>query len=560
MNAAQWLVLTLKKRGVECLYVLCGNGLDPLLDACLDAQLRVTDVRNEQAAAYMADTWGRMTGRLGVAAVSAGPGHTNALTGLANAFWDGGPMLLISGCSPLSTRGADHFQELDQVGMAAPVCKYAALVQHIAALPQQVETALACAVSGRPGPVHLTIPSDVLLTELDASAPLRDNLALCQVTPRCAGDAQLIREAVDLLATAQRPFLVVGSGAYYAQAWQPLAEFAQRLNIPVVSHIWDRGCIEAPLPQYMGVTNDELNRAMASFAEADLILTLGARIDYRLWHGRAPGFPQDARLIRVDIEPSEIARTMTPDVGIVGDPASVLRQLTAEVRTRPPWSYDGWLAQVRASRNSLLQHWAPLGHQPAWPLPAIRICREIKPFLDQDVTFLLDGGNIGRWAHMTLFDRHPAHWHTCGASGVVGWGLSGAIAAKMARPQHPLLLLSGDGAAGFNVTEIETALRFGTPYVAVIASDGAWGIVADGQKEGRRVACELGEIRFDRVAEALGAKGVYIERPEQLGPSIAWGLQQDTVVVIHVPTQMAGIGCWEGRYGPACGAGGPQGA
>ena len=149
---------------------------------------------------------------------------------------------------------------------------------------------------------------------------------------------------------------------------------------------------------------------------------------------------------------------------------------------------------------------------------------------------------------MMLFDRHPSHWFTCGASGVVGWGLSGAIAAKLVRPDHPVLLLSGDGAAGFNVTEIETALRFGTPYVAVIAHDGAWGIVADGQKEDRCIASKFGEIRFDLVAQALGATGIFIEDPKQLGPSIEWGLQADTVVIIHVPTQLAGIDCWEERF------------
>lgn len=549
MNGAQWIIRALRNRGVEYVFVLCGNGLDPLLDACLDFKIKVIDVRNEQAASYMADTWGRMTGRLGVAAVSSGPGHTNALTGLTNSFWDGGPMLLVSGCSSQNTRGLDNFQELDQVGMAAPVCKYAGMVHHVAALPQQVNSALSAAVTGRPGPVHLTIPVDVFQAEVDESSLLRENPVPLGTSPRSPGDPSLVREAVALLASAQRPFIVVGSGAFYAQAWEPLAEFGCVTNLPIVSHIWDRCCIERAIPQYMGVTNEELNGAIPLLSQADLILTVGARIDYRLWHGRPPRFPKEAKIIRVDVEPAEISRAVVPDIGLVGDPGSVLRQMAEEARRRGHWANESWLEQVRASHNQLLQKWAGLGHEGAWPVPAIRICREIKPFLDREVTFLLDGGNIGRWAHMTLFDRHPSHWFTCGASGVVGWGLSGAVAAKLARPDHPLLLLSGDGAAGFNVTEIETALRFGTPYVAVIAHDGAWGIVADGQPEGRRVASQFGEIRFDRVAEALGAKGIFIEHPEQLGPSIEWGLQADTVVVIHVPTQMAGIDYWEERFG-----------
>lgn len=549
MNGAQWLVRTLRTRGVERVFVLCGNGLNPFLDACLDYQMQVIDVRNEQAAAYMADTWGRMTGHLGVVAVSSGPGHTNALTGLANAYWDGGPLLLVSGCSSQRTRGMDNFQELDQVGMAAPVSKYATMVHHIGALPQQVSSALSLAVSGRPGPVHLTIPVDVFEAEVDENAARGLSSAPLRVNPRCPGDPALVREAVAMLTAAKRPFMVVGGGAFYARAWEPLAEFAHLTDVPIVSHIWDRCCIERPIPQYLGVTNDELNHAMAMLSRADLVLVVGARIDYRLWCGQPPHFPVEAKVVRVDVEPSEIARGRVPDLGIVGDPASVLRQMVAEARRVGCPAHTGWLAEVRAGHGRLLEKWASLGHEDVWPVPSIRICREIKPFLDQDVTFLLDGGNIGRWAHMTLFDRHPAHWFTCGASGVVGWGLSGAVAAKLARPEHPVLLLSGDGAAGFNVTEIETALRFGTPYVAVIAHDGAWGIVADGQAEGRRVASQFGEIRFDKVAEALGARGIYIEHPAQLGPSIAWGLRANTVVVIHVPTQLAGISVWEERFG-----------
>jgi acetolactate synthase-1/2/3 large subunit len=185
-------------------------------------------------------------------------------------------------------------------------------------------------------------------------------------------------------------------------------------------------------------------------------------------------------------------------------------------------------------------------------VPSLRIIREIKKVLDRDITFLLDGGNIGRWAHMMLFDRHPAHWLTCGASGAVGWGISGAVSAKLARPDYPLLLLSGDGSAGFNITDIETALRFNAPYVAVIAHDSAWGIVVDGQGDECHAASELGEIRFDLVAQALGAEGVYIEDPRQLEPSIEWGLQSKKVVIIHVPTQLAGIGLWEKRFGGKC--------
>jgi len=552
MNGAQWLVRTLQNRGIENIFVLHGNGLFPFLDAFVEADIQVLDVRNEQAASYMADAWGAMSGRLGVVAASAGPGHTNAITGLANAWWDGRPMLLISGCSPQSTEGADTFQELDQVSMVKTVCKYAEKVHTIDALPQQVQTALSMAVSGRPGPVHLTIPNDVLLAEVKESAAAREQIGLLEARPRGAGDEALVRTAVQWLREAKRPFMLVGSGAFYARAWEPLKAFAQLTDIPILSHIWDRGCIEEAIPQYVGVTRGghAVNAALPRLGEADVVLTVGARIDYRVGQGRAPAWPQGAKVIRIDADPAEINRNLAPDVGLVGDPQTILRQMTEEGKRLGGWSHQGWLADVRASRQALLDKWAALGHEDDAPLPSIQLVRELKPFVDRNITFLVDGGNIGQWAHLWFFDRHPSHWLTCGASGVVGWGLSGAIGAKLARPGYPVLLLSGDGAAGFNLGEIETAVRFHTPYVAVIACDGAWGIVADGQPEGRRVASQFGTTRFDKVAQALGGRGVFIEHAAQLAPAIEEGLAADTVTVIQVPVQLAGLPTWEQRFGP----------
>ena len=300
--------------------------------------------------------------------------------------------------------------------------------------------------------------------------------------------------------------------------------------------------------EYVGTTfGGETNGAFANLAEVDVALVLGAGIDYRVGYGRPPVFSESVRFIRVDVDPNELSKTIEPEIGIVGDPRSVLEGLN-DVGKNRQWNHHAWLAKVRHSREALLAKWATRGHEDVTPLPSIRICREIQPFLDQDVTFLLDGGNIGRWAHMTLWNRHPAHWFTCGASGIVGWGVPGAVAAKLARPDKPVLLLSGDGSAGFTITEIETALRFNTPYVAVVAHDSAWGIEADSRAPERRMGTVFGEIRFDRVAEALGGEGVYIDHPEQLRPAIERGLAADTVTFIHVPTELGGIGYLDGHY------------
>lgn len=548
MNGAQYLVRRLKDGGVKRVFVLCGNGLNPFLDACLDFKMQVVDVRNEQAAAYMADLTGRFTRRLGVCAVSSGPGHTNALTGLANSWWDGGPMLLISGGSSSDTLGRGHFQEVDQVGMAAPICKHARYIHSVTTLDAELEAALSASLSGRPGPSHLTVPADVLSAEVsEATARHRFHHPLV-VEPQGAGDPELVSRAVELLAEAKRPFIIVGSGAFYAQAGGALHRFTGTTHIPILSPIWDRGCVDQPFPQYVGVTTSEVNGAYPLLAKADVVMTIGARVDYRVGYGQPPECAPKVRFIRIDADPTEIGRTVQPDVALVGNPRTVLEQMTEEAGHRGERNHAPWLARVREAHDSSIARWGDWGREREVPVPALRICREVKTVLDEtEATFLLDGGNIGRWAHMSMFDRHPSHWMTCGASGVIGWGLPGAIAAKFERPGYPVILLSGDGSAGFTVSEIETALRFKTPYVAVIAHDSAWGIVVDGQAEGRKVASYLGEIRFDRVAEAFGARGIFIEDPDQLGPALRGSIEKDTVTVVHVPTQLGGLGVMEQR-------------
>ena len=544
MNGAELLVQILKDHEVEHVALLCGNGQNGFMQACMDMGVRLVDVRNEQAAAYIADTYGAMTGKLGVVAVSAGPGHTNAITGLTNAWWDGRPMLLLSGCSEANTRGLGHFQELDQIALVNSVCKYARLVERVDQLEHEANKAIQIALSGRPGPVHLTITGDVFAAQAPAPPTVSKRPHLTRATPVSAPDPCALTQACELLGNAKRPVVIAGSGCYYSGAGEALRAFAREADIPVFSLMWDRCCIDQAWPQYVGPTTSECNGAFPKVAEADVILTLGGRVDFRLGYGRQPVCAHDARFIRVDIDPTELHRGPA-DVAILADPASFCGALVPAGSCIG--SHTEWLAEVRKARAAFVGKWDDRLCELETPVPAMCVVRAIKPFLERDVTFLLDGGNIGRWAHMMLWDRHPQFWQTCGLSGVVGWGIPGAIGAKLARPDHPVLLLSGDGSAGFTLADIETALRHGTPYVAVVASDAAWGIVAECYDESCRCGSTLGEIRFDRVAQALGARGVYIEHGSELAPAIEEGLALDTVTVIHVPIKLGGIDYWERR-------------
>jgi len=538
MDSAHWLVQALKDGGVERVFLLCGNGVRPFLDACLDLEMPMVDVRNEQAAAYMADATARLTRRLAVVVTSAGPGFGNALTGMLNSYWDGAPTLLISGSSGTGTEGRDHFQELNQARLIAPICKHAARVDRGDRLPTEFARAVAAATAPRPGPVHLTVPVDVWKQEVEADAPAPPAF---RVQPGSPADFSPVAAALEAIETAERPIAIAGTGCFYAGAGPALRDFVAATDMPLFTPLWDRGVVEEPWPQYVGPLSPEVNGAYAKIAEADLILTLGARVDFRLGYGRAPAVHPEACFLRVDADAAEVNRNRAADIALVASPRRALEVLTDYYAAAPARQRPAWLAEVRAARAAFLAEWEGEGREERLPVPSLSLIREIQPFLDRDLAFLLDGGNIGRWAHMLLWNRHPERWLTCGISGVVGWGFAGAAAARLVAPERPVLLLIGDGAAGFILGDIETALRFNAPYVAVVAHDAAWGIEADKRPPEERGGTSLGPLRFDRIATALGARGVFIEAPAQIGPAIEEALGLDTVTVIHTDVELGGI-------------------
>jgi acetolactate synthase-1/2/3 large subunit len=552
MTGADLLVRLLKIQEVPFLPTLCGNGLDPLYVACKRQGLRLVDVRNEQAAGYMADAVGRLTRRVGVCTSSSGVAHLNALTGVVNAYFDGAPMLLITGASESRTAGLGNFQDLDQVALARPVCKLARRVDRPERIALTVQEAFAAARSGRPGPVHLTIPGDVMkasVNEADAQYGVagadggNDSataaMAAVRATPPSLGDPGLIREAVDLLARAERPVLVAGSGVFYAQAEEVLRRLVAAAGLPVVTPIWDRGAINHPMPEYLGVIG-AASGGPEVLADADLILLVGSRVDYRLGYLKPPAVAARARVIRIDRDPAELNQGIMPDTGILGDPALVLHQLWEEWLRRHLSARADWLRQAQDRNQRFRARWAK---PPASsPMTGWHLVEALRPVLTDDTLFLIDGGNIGQWAHVLLWDRYPGHWLTCGASAVVGWGLPAAIAAKLLHPDRPVLLLSGDGALGFTITELETAVRHRAPIVVVVADDQAWGIVASDQKRslGEPIASLLGPVDYARVAQGFGAQGVTVDQPDRLAAAVRDALNSGQPTLVEVPIALLG--------------------
>jgi acetolactate synthase-1/2/3 large subunit len=490
MNGADLLVRELQARGVAFVSVLCGNGLNPLLAAADRAGLRLVDTRNEQAASYIADAYARLTGRVGVCAVSSGVAHVNALAGVLNAHFDGAPMLLITGASSSAGLGRGAFQDLDQVALARPICKYAELVGRPERIPQAVHEAFAAATSGRPGPTHLTIPEDILSAE--------------------------VQEAVE--------------------------QFTKLTRIPFVAPIWDRGAADHPSEAYLGVIGAATGEPEI-LSEADVILLAGARVDYRVRYLDSPPLSDGLRVIRIDVDPGELHQGFEPDVAILADPRTAFQQLASAWERAGYTDHGDWLTEARRDHQEFYSHWASISPASTGTLTGGHIVEALRSVITDDALFLIDGGTIGQWAHMSLCnDRYPGHWLTCGASGVVGWGVPGAMGARLAFPDRPVLLLSGDGAIGFGIAEFESASRQKIPFVAVLADDQAWGIVVSGQRRslGDALASELGPVDYAQVAQGFGARAVRVESPDQIPSAVREGFDSGRPTLIHVPIAIHG--------------------
>ncbi len=530
MNGADVLVQALQAQGVHWISTLCGHGLNEIYAACQRADLRLIDVRNEQTAAYMAESWGRLSRHVGVCAVSSGVAHANALSGVVNAHFDGAPMLLISGSGPLETAGKGHFQDFDQVGLAASICKYAQVIDNAQRIPELVVRAFKEAISGRPGPVHLTFPIDIQEEKVTGLEPLKPVL----IDRKMGADHAAIATAVDWLEMAERPLIVAGSGAYYAYAEQALQDFVRAYGIPVVVPIWDRGVVGGG-EEYMGVIG-AASGSPALMETADLVLALGTEPDYRVGYLEAPSLATGGRVIRIEDESIRLNAGGKVDLVIRADVASALEQLQEECVRRHVSGFETWLRWAKEQHTVFLQ--SILQRPSNSKMHALDIMEVLQEIRTEAMVFVVDGGNIGQWFHQTLGAiNYPGHYLSCGASGVVGFGLGGAMAACAGFPQRSVILLSGDGSATFTLAELECAVRQNLPFIMIIADDESWGVTASGhlKRYGRTMSSDLGPIDFAQVACGFGAMGVRVADKAELKTMLNRGLTLKIPMVIHVP-------------------------
>ena len=510
VNGGSLVAKVLKQEGVEYIFALSGGHVDPIFQGCLDEGIRVIDTRHEQAAVFMADGWARVTGKPGVAVVTAGPGVTNAITGLWVAQGTVSPIVVFGGRSPLREFEWGSLQDMDSLSLARTVTKWAKAGYETKRIAEYVSMAFRHALSGRPGPVYLEFPVDILGAGVDeAEVILPRNY---RTIARPQGDPALVKAAVELLLRAERPVIIAGSGVWWSQAAKELQEFVELTKIPLSM---GRGHIPADHPLCLPLVGNE---------HADVVLLLGARLDFRLRYGRSPMFNKDSKWIQVDIEPTEIGRNRAIDIGITGDARAVLKQMIEEARDRCQGRGEpAWVKECRERLKVMQGQLEILMNSDSVPVHPARLCREVRDFINRDATVVIDGGDISGWGFRTIGSYQPGHLLGVVPTGTLGVGPSFAMAAKLARPNTQVVLISGDGSFGLNGMEFDTMARHNLPVVCVISNDSAWGMVMHEQQakgSGRVVGTELGFVRYDKVVEALGGYGEMVENPADIRPAL----------------------------------------
>ncbi len=514
----------LAQEGVSHLFTLCGGHIQHIYDGCLDHGIRVVDTRHEQTAGHAAEGWARATGQVGVAAVTAGPGVTDAVTAAANAFRGQVPMVLIGGQGPNFFREMGSLQEMDHVTLLRSITKWSVAVPETRRIPDYMAMAFRKAVTGVPGPVFLEMPLDVLMNmEEEATLDFPRDYRPTHVP---SADPDGIAQAAALLEKAERPVCIVGTQWFWSPKRAALHELLSAYDLPCFLNGGARGALSPESPHFFRLCRT------AALAEADVVLIFGTPWDFRLGYGQQAA--SDAKVIQVDLDPQVIGHNRGAAVGLHADSGLVMAGLAAAGRRRD----GGWLARVRALETRAYDKMRGEMASDASPVNPLRFSKELADFLPKDTTVVCDGGDIVGTAAKLVDVHAPGHWMDPGPLGTLGVGPGFAMAAKLARPDSPVVILYGDGSFGLHGMEFEAMVRQGIPVVGVVGNDACWTQIRRGQveifSEDRAPATNLAFTRYDRVVEALGGHGEYVEDPAQMRPALERAFASGKAALVNV--------------------------
>ena len=541
VTGGELVVRTLLKANVKKIFGLHGAHLETIFQSCLDHHIAITDPRHEVAAGHAAEGYARATRTLGVAMATAGPGFTNIITSIANAFLDRTPVLYISGSSGLGDAETNTLQAgIDPVAIVTPITKWAHRITVPQQIPRLVAQAIRMATSGPMGPVLLDMPADVLSAQVDEDSVQIPEHILLDVVP--APQARSIDKAIQLLASAERPVIMVGVGAYQSGAADELRAFAEATDIPVFSDFQAHGLLPSKHPLYGG-TFHKMADLSAPGQRPDVVLALGVRFGLFTLGMSDLVVPLAAKIIHVEIDPKEIGKVRQVALPIVADSRETLIALNARARAQKWPDYAGWQQTVRNAKVERRKRAEADLNRTTGPIHPLQAVSAIVDNIADSTIIIGDGAEAYHWMNEVIRQNHPGSYITHGFLGSVGFGLGLAMGAQVAHPDRPVLCLVGDGAIGFTIAEFDTMVRHNLPIVAVVMNNHSWAASQHFQEivsgANRLTGVELRDAKYHEVAAAFGCHGQRVTEIKDLGPAIKAAFASRKPACINVAIDLA---------------------
>ncbi len=537
MKAARALLESLKREGVEVVFGFPGGSVIPLYDAMYDFEIDHILTRHEQGAAHAADGYARASGKVGVCIATSGPGATNLVTGIANAYLDSVPLVAITGQVKTHLIGTDAFQEADIKGITLPIVKHSYLVDRADDIPSVIHEAFYIASTGRPGPVLVDVPSDLQSTDIRYDPDKAQEIDLPGYKPTIKGHPKQIKTAAKAIAEAERPVLYVGGGVITANASEELRELAYYAHIPVVNTLTGIGCFPEEHDLSLGMLGMHGTQyANYAVTQCDLILAVGVRFDDRVT-GKLESFAPDATTIHVDIDPAEVSKNVAVDIPIVGDAKAVLSALLIELKKHELSAerHLPWMEQVAEWKR---RHPLEIRQDPQGEIMPEFAVRKIWEVTKGEAIVTTEVGQNQMWAAQYYLARHPRQFISSGGLGTMGFGFPAAIGAQVARPDKLVVDIAGDGSIQMNIQELGTAVNYRLPVKVVILNNQYLGMVRQWQElfwDSRYSAtCISCQPDFVKVAEAYGAQGFRATRPDELEEVLRVAFASDEPAFIDV--------------------------
>jgi len=521
ISGGRLVARALKNEGVDTLFTLCGGHIIDIYDGCVDEGIRIVDFRHEQVAAHAADGYARQTGKLGVVVTTAGPGCTNAVTGVATAFRSETPMLHIGGQGSMTQHMMGSLQDLPHVEMMTPITKFAAGVRSTERIADMVSMAAREAFNGAPGPAYLEIPRDILDREIELAQAVIPAPGRYRASTRSIGDPADIERLADLLVNAERPAILFGQQVWISRGHEEAVALLRGLDIPGYFNGASRGLLPPGDPHHFDRTRSQ------AFAKADVIVVVGTPFDFRMGYGKRIG--KDLKLVQIDMGYDTVGKNRDIDLGLVGHPGAilgaVLQAASGRLKQDQRQARLAWMRELAAAEIAATEKLMPLFTSDATPITPYRVAWEINEFLGDDTIYVGDGGDVVTLSAQAVRPRRPGQWMDPGALGSLGVGTGFAIAAGLAHPEKEVLCYYGDGAFSMTAFDMETANRFGVPYIAVVGNNSAMNQIRYGQiakygPERGNVGNLLGDIPYGKFAEMLGGYGEEVRDPAQIGPTL----------------------------------------